>query len=179
MYSTSEGCLLLRNATIHQPVLDSLQLDSTLNQLNFLHVFTKCFSKIHSNIVRTDVLMAVNMKNTVIWDVTPCNLVRVYRRFGGTVSSSGPLFDFKCGSSIFFRNVSKFLPDYSLVHPRIHYSLLYAGESVNRSQMDVKSKTSDIRTREKHLFLDISSTYTDTLVPSLYQCVETRSIQVF
>jgi hypothetical protein len=47
------------------------------------------------------------------------------------------------------------------------------------SQMDIKRKTCDIRTWKKHLFLDISSTNTDTLVPSLYQCVETRSIEVF
>jgi hypothetical protein len=32
---------------------------------------------------------------------------------------------------------------------------------------------------KKHLFLDVSSTNTDTLIPSLYQCVETRSIEVF
>jgi hypothetical protein len=32
---------------------------------------------------------------------------------------------------------------------------------------------------EKHLFLNISFTNTDTPVPSLYQCVETRSIEVF
>jgi hypothetical protein len=31
--------------------------------------------------------------------------------------------------------------------------------------MDIKRKTCDIRTREKHLFLDISSTGIDTLVP--------------
>jgi hypothetical protein len=42
--------------------------------------------------------------------------------------------------------------------------------------MDIKRKTRDIRTwKQKHLFLDISSTNTDTLVSSLYQCVETRS----
>jgi hypothetical protein len=45
--------------------------------------------------------------------------------------------------------------------------------------MGIKSKTCDIRTCKKHLFLDISSTNIDTLVPSLYQCVETRSIKVF
>jgi hypothetical protein len=54
----------------------------------------------------------------------------------------------------------------------------YEGDSVNRSQMDMKRETCDIRTWE-HLFLDISSTSTDTLVPSLYQCVETRSRDVF
>jgi hypothetical protein len=31
---------------------------------------------------------------------------------------------------------------------------------------------------EKHVFLNISSTNTDTLVPLFYQCVETRSIEV-
>jgi hypothetical protein len=33
--------------------------------------------------------------------------------------------------------------------------------------------------QEKHLFLVMSSTNIDTLVQSLYQCVETRSIEVF
>jgi hypothetical protein len=46
----------------------------------------------------------------------------------------------------------------------------YEGESVNRPQMDTKHKTCDIRTREIHLFLDISSTNTDTLVPSYWAC---------
>jgi hypothetical protein len=32
---------------------------------------------------------------------------------------------------------------------------------------------------KKHLFLDISSTNIDTLVPSLYQCAEIRSIEIF
>jgi hypothetical protein len=44
--------------------------------------------------------------------------------------------------------------------------------------MDIKRKTCHIRTCEKHLFLDISSTNIRTLVPSLYECVETRSIEV-
>jgi hypothetical protein len=58
-------------------------------------------------------------------------------------------------------------------------SRLYEGESANRPQMDIKRKICDIRSWEKHLFLDISSINIDTLVPSLYQCVETRSIEVF
>jgi hypothetical protein len=46
--------------------------------------------------------------------------------------------------------------------------------------MDIKRKTSYIRTCKKLIyFLDISPSNTDTLVPSLYQCVETRSIEVF
>jgi hypothetical protein len=55
----------------------------------------------------------------------------------------------------------------------------YEGESVNRSQMDIKCKTCDIQTWKEHLFLDMSSTNTDTLVPSLYQCIEIRGIEVF
>jgi hypothetical protein len=57
-----------------------------------------------------------------------------------------------------------------------HYCI-YEGESVNRSQMDIKRKTYDIR-KWKELFLDISSTNIDTLVPSLYQPVENHSIEV-
>jgi hypothetical protein len=45
--------------------------------------------------------------------------------------------------------------------------------------MNIKRETCDMRTWKKRLFLDISSTNIDTLVPSLYQCVETRSIEVF
>jgi hypothetical protein len=55
----------------------------------------------------------------------------------------------------------------------------YEEESVNRSQIDVKRKICDIRAWKKYLFLDISSTSIDTLVPSLYQSVETLSIEVF
>jgi hypothetical protein len=45
--------------------------------------------------------------------------------------------------------------------------------------MDIKRKTCDIRTWKKHLFRDIFSTNIDTLAPSAYQCVETRSKEVF
>jgi hypothetical protein len=55
----------------------------------------------------------------------------------------------------------------------------YYGESVNRLQMDIKRKKCDIRSRKEHLFLNISSTNIGTLVPSLYQCVETCSSEVF
>jgi hypothetical protein len=46
------------------------------------------------------------------------------------------------------------------------------------SQMDIKRKTCDIRSWKKHSFLDISSTNNDTFVLSLYQCFETRSIEI-
>jgi hypothetical protein len=42
----------------------------------------------------------------------------------------------------------------------------YEGKSLIGSEIDIKRKTCDTRTWEKHLFLDISSTNTDTLVPS-------------
>jgi hypothetical protein len=45
--------------------------------------------------------------------------------------------------------------------------------------MDIRHKICDTRTWKQHLFLDISYTNIDTLVPSLYQCVETCSIEVF
>jgi hypothetical protein len=45
--------------------------------------------------------------------------------------------------------------------------------------MDIKRKTCDIRTWRKHLFLDISSTNIDTLVPSLYQCAEPAAQKCF
>jgi hypothetical protein len=70
--------------------------------------------------------------------------------------------------SVFLRNVTTVVAE----------GLLYEGESVNRSQMDIKRKICDIRTWKKHLFLDVSSTNIDTHVPSLYQCVETRSIEI-
>jgi hypothetical protein len=52
-------------------------------------------------------------------------------------------------------------------------------ESVNRAKTDIKRKSCDTRTWEKHLFLDIPSTNTDTLDPLLYRCAETRSTEVF
>jgi hypothetical protein len=45
--------------------------------------------------------------------------------------------------------------------------------------MDIQRRTCDIRVWKKHLSVDIFFTNIDTLVPSLYQCVETRSLEVF
>jgi hypothetical protein len=62
---------------------------------------------------------------------------------------------------------------------KIKQKVCHEKEPVNRSQMDVKRKTCDIRTLKKNiLFLHISSVNFDTLVPSLYQCVETLSTEV-
>jgi hypothetical protein len=65
----------------------------------------------------------------------------------------------------------------SHIHSRGSYAKVRG--RVKRPQMDIKRKTCDIRTWKKQLFLDISSTNIGTLVPSLYQWVETRSIEVF
>jgi hypothetical protein len=40
--------------------------------------------------------------------------------------------------------------------------------------MDIKRKTVIFEPRKEHLFLDISSTNIDTLIPSLYQCIKTH-----
>jgi hypothetical protein len=45
---------------------------------------------------------------------------------------------------------------------KVDLFLLYDGESVNRSQMDIRRKTCDIRSWRKYLFLDITSTNIDT-----------------
>jgi hypothetical protein len=50
---------------------------------------------------------------------------------------------------------------------------------MNKPQIDIKRETCEILTWEKHLFLDIYSTSIDMRVPSLYQPVETLSMQVF
>jgi hypothetical protein len=34
-------------------------------------------------VVKFEVLMAITMKSTIFWDVTPCHLVEVYQRFRG------------------------------------------------------------------------------------------------
>jgi hypothetical protein len=48
---------------------------------------------------------------------------------------------------------------------------IYEGQSLNRSQMDIKREKCDIRTRKKKtiFFVDTSSTNIDTFVPSIYE----------
>jgi hypothetical protein len=45
------------------------------------------FVRVLFNSVRFQVLMAANTKMTVCWDLAPCSLVAVYRRFGGAYCS--------------------------------------------------------------------------------------------
>jgi hypothetical protein len=53
----------------------------------------------------------------------------------------------------------------------------YEGESVNCLRMDIRDVI--FEPGNKNLFLDTSPTNTDTLVPLLYQCVETHSTEAF
>jgi hypothetical protein len=54
----------------------------------------------------------------------------------------------------------------------------YEGESVNRSQMDMKHVIFE-KGEKKNIYFSTFSTDIDTLAPSLYQCVETCSIEDF
>jgi hypothetical protein len=55
---------------------------------------------------------------------------------------------------------------------------IYEGESVNRSQIDIKRKTCDILTWEKHLYLDVSCTnrYTCPIALPVRRNPQDRSI---
>jgi hypothetical protein len=110
------------------------------------------------------------------------------RVFAEVLSSFGLLFKrpvamidsiYHCWTFSIIRGIFLFTRHFVCwLYSRLQVICCYEGESVNSSQMDIKRKTCDIRTRKKYLFLDMSSTNTETLVPSLYQCVEPRSIEV-
>jgi hypothetical protein len=87
----------------------------------------------------------------------------------------------RCRHSIMFAemNVIKCLLSLWIILSLLFLMLIWEGEPVNRPKMDINRKTCNIRTWEKHLFLDISSIDIDILVPSLYQYFETCSIEVF
>jgi hypothetical protein len=70
---------------------------------------------------------------------------------------------------------------YSIHDPNVAWGPLLDFRNIihnTKPQRDIKRKTCDIRTWKKRLFLDISSTNIDKIVPLLYQCFETRSIEV-
>jgi hypothetical protein len=46
----------------------------------------KCSAEV--NCLKFDILKAVTVMITVIWDVTPCSLVDCYTHIGGTVASN-------------------------------------------------------------------------------------------
>jgi hypothetical protein len=63
------------------------------------------------NQARFQVLTAASMKMAVFWDVAPCSLVEVYRRFRGACCLHHQGDEW---------NVCKILPDYTAQHPRRH-----------------------------------------------------------
>jgi hypothetical protein len=63
--------------------------------------------------VKFNVLTATTMEITVFWGVTPCSLVECYQRFGGELEDEYA----EDGDSISHRDVGKFPPDYTALHP--------------------------------------------------------------
>jgi hypothetical protein len=70
----------------------------------------------YCSVVRFQVFMLASMKITVFWDVAPCSLVEVYRRFGGAycLQLQGDV-----------KAVGKLLPEYTAQHPRRQPSSMY------------------------------------------------------
>jgi hypothetical protein len=123
----------------------------TLYILSYKHEVLK-------SLVGFDVLMAVAVKSTIFWEVTPCSLIEIYRRFGGTqcvllvlsrhIRGSLCFFPAACFFGLLFdnkflRNVDKLLQDYTASHKRRFYSLknpymtqTYQGQ---RNEMSQKS----------------------------------------
>jgi hypothetical protein len=82
------------------------------------------------------------MTSTSVYDVTPCSLVEVYCRFGGTRKQAATrirqlavnvaclrnlLFDTEDGFSTSLRNVGKLLPHYMIQLPLIRKLRVYTG----------------------------------------------------
>jgi hypothetical protein len=63
----------------------------------------------------------------------------------------------------------------------LNRGVIIRGGSVSKSQVDIRVKYNilDIGNWKTNFFLDTSSTNTDTLVPSLYNCLEIWSLEVF
>jgi hypothetical protein len=53
---------------------------------------------------------------TVLWNIMPCNLVKVIQHFGGT--SLGLLFDPEHGADMFLQNVNWLFPNYIALYSR-------------------------------------------------------------
>jgi hypothetical protein len=85
--------------------------------------------------VRFEIFTAVVMKSIIFWDVSPCSLLSLNRRFGGTYrlllatcllscSCWNYFFDPEDGGDMFLRNVGCNSTDYTASHPRRWYSCL-------------------------------------------------------
>jgi hypothetical protein len=111
------------------------------------------FSKqIVAHYARFEVLVAVTMNRTLFWNVTPCNLVKIYRHFGGMqrfflqgrrVTSLQRVFN-EHRSGTLFRKVSKFILDCTTSHPRVRKSII-----ADYSENQKKSKCRECRMSKK------------------------------
>lgn len=84
----------------------------------YLHFSCKMLVKATVDYVKSEVLTAVGMNNTIAWVVTPCSLAKVYWRS----ELLGLLFDSKVGDSTRLQDVGKFIPDYTATHSSIQHS---------------------------------------------------------
>jgi hypothetical protein len=66
--------------------------------------------------VKFQVLTATNMKMAVSWDVAPCSLIDIDRRFRGVYCRLH-------NDDKYYWNVGQYLPDYTVQHPRRQPSL--------------------------------------------------------
>jgi hypothetical protein len=84
-----------------------------------------------------ELVTAVTMKSNDFRDVTPCNLVELYRRFGRTYSFQLLGSRLSQASSlkmeIFLRNIGQRLPDYTASHLREDSN--YSSQPSKRSEI--------------------------------------------
>jgi hypothetical protein len=109
--------------------------------------------------VGSEVLTAVVMKSTILWDITPCSSLRVKRRFGGTyrLHLQGRkisrrrnqresrwqvelCFYPEDGGDMFLRNVSWLSTDYTASYPRRWHSSWPQRVSILRSSVGFNHK---------------------------------------
>jgi hypothetical protein len=64
------------------------------------------------NILRSEVLAVVTVKNTISWDVMLHTLTEIYQHVGGT--NCLQLHGGRNGGSRFLQNISKFIPESTL-----------------------------------------------------------------
>jgi hypothetical protein len=131
---------------------------------------------------------AVTMKFIILCNVTPCSLVD--KLAPGRSATSSSTLNMEATDSSKLLMLVYWITWYVILLQDLKWRCPFQipTESplsplrgrVNKSQMDIKRNTYEYSNRGgESLFLDTSSTNIDTTVPSLYQCVETRSTEVF
>jgi hypothetical protein len=110
-----------------------------------------------------EVLTAVIMKSTIFWDITPCSLLRVNRRFGGTYclhlqgrriswARSQHESRWQDGGDMFFRNVGWLSMDYTELYPRRWYfSHVLVCFYLNSCYVSVPIRRGSLFTTSRHI----------------------------